>query len=85
MGSYSSHSLLEWNVPDEFDKDGAVRRMPDNPNVWSDGSLVLDKVSGASSAQSSMYAHVPGDAWRHRKWEHFDMVEPAHGAGVDSC
>ena len=37
-------------------------RMPDIPNVWSDGSLVLDKVSAASSAGSGMYAHVSGDA-----------------------
>ena len=59
--------------------------MPDNPNMWSDGSLVLNKVSGASSAGSGMCAHVPGDAWRHRKWEHLDMVQPAHGSSVDSC
>ena len=50
--------LLERNVPDEVGKDDAVRRMPDNPNLWSDGSLVLDEVSGASSAGSGMYAHV---------------------------
>ena len=35
------------------------RRVPDNPNVWTGGSLVLDEVSGASSAGSSMYAHAP--------------------------
>ena len=45
LGSYSSHLLF--------------RRVPDNPNVWTGGGLVLDEVSGASSAGSSMYAHVP--------------------------
>ena len=76
---------LEWNVPDVFDEDGAVRIMPDNPNLWSDGSFVWDRVSGASVAGSGMYAHVSGDAWRHRKWEHLDMVQPAHGNVVESC
>ena len=68
MGSHSSDLLLERKVPDEFDEDGAVRRVPDNPNLWSDGSFVWDKVSGASVAGSGMYAHVSGDAWRPWIW-----------------
>ena len=79
MGSCSSRLLLERNVADEFDKDGAVVCMPDNPNVWSDGGLV-----GASSAGSGMFAHLHGDAWGHREWRHLDVVQAARGAGVDS-
>ena len=30
-GSHSSRLLFEWNAPDEFDKDDAVRRVPENP------------------------------------------------------
>ena len=33
------------------------------PMFWTDGSLVLDKVSGASSSGSGFFAHVPGQAW----------------------
>ena len=52
MGFCSSHLLIEWNVSDEFVRDGAVY-------VWSDSGLVLDNTSGASSAGSGMCAHVP--------------------------
>ena len=41
---------------------------PANPTYGSDCSLVLDKVSEASSARSGTLADVPGDAWRHRRW-----------------
>ena len=68
--SYSSHLLF--------------RRVPDNPNVWTGGSIVLDEVSGASSAGSSTYAHVLGYTWRHREWEHLDMEQSARGNVVDS-
>ena len=39
-----------------FDAGGAALRLPDNPNVWTDGSLVLDNVSGASSSGAGFYA-----------------------------
>ena len=70
-------------MPDEFNRDGVAHRFPANPNVWTDGSLVLDKVSGASSAGSGMYTHVSGSAWRYRRWEHLDEIGSARGV-VDS-
>ena len=85
LGSYSSRQLREWEVPAEFDREDAVRRMPGNLNVWSDGSVVLDKVSRASSGGFGMFAHVSGDAWRFREWGHLDLVQPARGSGMDSC
>ena len=68
MGSYSAHLLLEWDVPDECDRTDIAQRLPAITNVWTDGSFVLDKVSGASSAGSGMCAHVSGRAWWHRRW-----------------
>ena len=47
--SYSSRLLFEWDMPDEFDRDDVSRRSPANPNVWTHGGLISDKVSGASS------------------------------------
>ena len=50
MRSYSSHLLLEGDVLDGFDRDGALRHMLDNSNVCVcgfGGVLVLDRVSGA--------------------------------------
>ena len=40
------------SLRDRFDADDAALRSPDNPNVCTCGSLVLDKVSGASSSGS---------------------------------
>ena len=37
-------------MPVEFDAEGAAARVAAEPDVWTDGSLVQDKVSGASSS-----------------------------------
>ena len=33
------------------------------PDVWSDGSLVVDKTSGVGVAGCGVYAHASGAAW----------------------
>ena len=35
----------------------ATESAPDHPNVWSDGSLVLDKVAGISSSGAGFFAN----------------------------
>ena len=72
LGSYSSRLLFEWCLPDGFDADDAALRLPDNPHVWTDGSLVLDKVSGASFSGAGFDAHLSGHAWSHHKLGHLD-------------
>ena len=63
LGRYSSRLLLEWEVPAWFDdREDVARRLPAHPNVWTDGSFVLGRVSGASSAGSGMYGHVSRQA-----------------------
>ena len=64
LGTCSSRLLFDWSLPDEFDATDAALRLLDNPNVWTYGSLVLDKVSGASSSSSGFYAHLLGQSWR---------------------
>ena len=39
-------------LPVEFDVEGAAERVAAQPDVWTDGSLVEDKVSGAASSGS---------------------------------
>ena len=75
--SYSSHLPTQRDVLVEFDKNGALGRMQDNPNIWPDGSLVLDKACGVSSFGSGFLAH--------RQGAHHDMVQPAHGNVVVPC
>ena len=50
LGRYSSSQLSEWRLPIDFDVEGATRRVADEPDVWTDGRLVDDRMSGASSA-----------------------------------
>ena len=55
LGRYSS-DLLAGCPSDEYDE--VVRLlflMPDHPNVWTDGSLVLDRVTGVSSSASGFF------------------------------
>ena len=41
--------------PDGFDAVGAASQMPDDPNVWTDGSLVLDQVTGVFSSGAGFF------------------------------
>ena len=40
--------------------------MPDAPTAWTDGSLVQDPVSSASS--SVFFSHLPSLHWDHGRW-----------------
>ena len=46
--------------------------VPDEPDVWTDGSLVEDKVSGVSSSGSGFFTGHPGRLWADRSWGHLD-------------
>ena len=55
-----------------------LRLVPDHPNVWSDGSLVLvlDQVTGVSSSGAGFFAHQSVNLWDDRCWGHVDLVRP---------
>ena len=63
LGRYSSDLLAEWGPSDEFDEAGAASSMPDHPNVWTDGSLALDQVTGVSSSGAGFFARQSEDCW----------------------
>ena len=50
--------------------------LPASPNIWTDGSLVIDRVTGVSSAGAGFFAHHPVSCWDHRCWGHVDPVRP---------
>ena len=57
--------------------------MSTRPEVWSDGSLVMDSVTGVSAAGAGVFAHHPETCWGDRRWSHVDCVQ---SVGVDhSC
>ena len=83
LGQYSSRLVSEWSLPEGFDADEVSARMPDSPEVWSDGSMVLDSVTGVSAAGAGMFAHQSEFCWGGRRWGH---VEHVHSVGVaQSC
>ena len=83
LGQYSSGLVSEWSLPDDFDADEVSARMPDSPKVWSDGSMMLDSVTGVSAAGAGMFAHQSEFCWRNRRWGHVDRVQTVGVA--DSC
>ena len=83
LGRYSSGLIVEWNPSDDFDHDMAVSSLPDHSNVWSDGSLVLAKVTGVSSSGAGFFAHQSVNLWDDRRWCHVDHVRSE--GDVPSC
>ena len=83
LGCYSSGLVAQWSPPDEFDPVEAASLVPDHPNVWTDGSLVLHQVTGVSSSGAGFFAHTSEACWDNRRWGHVDVVR-ADG-GVSSC
>ena len=63
LGRYSSDLLAGWGPSDGYDEVEAVSLMPDHPNVWSDGSLFLDQVTGVSSSDAGFFAHQSENCW----------------------
>ena len=76
LGRYSSGLIAEWGLSDEFDHDSAASSLLDHPDVWTDGSLVLDHLTGVSSSGSGFFAHQAEHFWRGRRWGHVDGIRP---------
>ena len=55
LGRCSSGLVAEWTPSDDFDRDIAVSSVLDHPDVWADGSLVLDRLTGVSSSGSVFF------------------------------
>ena len=83
LGCYSFGMITEWSPPDEYDRVEVASLVPDHPNVWSDGSLVLDQVTGVSSSGAGFFAHQSENCWSGRRWGHVDRDRPE--SDVQSC
>ena len=81
LGRYSSSQLSEWQLPAGFDVEGAARRVPD---VWTDGILVDDKMSGVSSVGTGCFTFRVRRLWASWKWGHWDEGV-GDGSVVSAC
>ena len=73
-GRYSSDLLCGWGPSDGYDEVEVASSLPDHPNVWTDGGLVLDQVTGVSASGAGFFSHSPEDCWRGNRWGHIDRV-----------
>ena len=76
LGRYSSDLIADWELPGDFDHVDAAASLADHPDVWTDGSLILDWVTGVSSSGSGFFAHQDQRFWRGCRWGHVDVVHP---------
>ena len=64
---------------------GAASCLRQFPNIWTDGSLISDELTGIASAGAGLFAHVSGSCWFHRAWGHLDLLLVDSDLGVERC
>ena len=72
LGSYTSAFLLDWRLPVGFDAESAALHVAGEPDVWTDGSRIEDKVSTVSSSGAGFSSGHSGRFWAERSWGHID-------------
>ena len=85
LGAYPARVRGDWEAPVDVDWEAAAGRMPADPDVWTDGSLVRDEISGASFAGSGVYERLHVDTWRHRRWGHLENLRSTSDGLAVSC
>ena len=81
LGSYTSAFLLDWRLPVGFDAESAALHVAREPDVWTDGSRIEDKVSTVSSSGAGFSSGHSGRFWAERSWAHMIMMT----RGIESC
>ena len=83
-GAYTDDVLRAWNVDQRFVDTLESSVLADNPDVWTDGSLVADDLTGIAGG-AGIYAHASGSWWFHRRWGHLDLLPRDGDLGVERC
>ena len=84
LGSYTAEFMLNWRLPVGFDAESAAFHVAGEPDVWTDGSMVEDKVSTVSSSGAGFSTGHAGRFWAERSWGHIDDDVPGDRS-VASC
>ena len=89
-GPYSESVCREWVPSDRFLADLAasdvsdVSDVSDQPDVWTDGSFVLDELSIVGVGGCGVYSLKSGAGWFGRRWGHLELLPPSN-LGVERC
>ena len=54
-----------------------------SPDVWTDGSLVRDEVSGVCSGGAGVFTFASGSGWFRRSWGHLELLPPDQDTGSE--
>ena len=84
LGRCCSDALTKWQLPVGFDAVASARRVAAGLDVWTDGSMVENEVSGASSAGAVCFTHRCRHLWAHCRWGHLDE-DIGEDAGAGAC
>ena len=84
LGSYSSVSLLDWRLPVGFDAETAALQVARDPDVWTDGSRIEDRLSTVSSSGAGFSSGHSDRFWAGCTWGHVDCDDQGDRA-VASC
>ena len=84
LGSYSSVSLFHWSLPVGFDAETAALQVAQEPDVWTDGSRVEDRLSTVSSSGAGFSTGHSRRFWAGCTWGHVDNDDQGNQA-VASC
>ena len=76
LGSYSEGDCREWVPPDHFVDSVVSSNVSDHPDVWTDGSFVLDELSGVGDGGCGVYSLRSGAGWFGRRWGHLELLPP---------
>ena len=72
LGSYTADFVLSWRLLVGFNAESAAFHVAGEPDVWTDGSLVEDKLSSVSSSGAGFSSGHAGRFWAERSWGHID-------------
>ena len=75
----------DWVPADDFAAEVRGACLAAQPDVWTDGSLVRDEVSGVCCFGAGVYALASGSAWCHRSWGHLDLLPLDVESGAERC
>ena len=63
----------------------AASDVPEHPDVWTDGSFVVDELSGVGVGGCGVHSLRSGAGWFGRRWRHLELLPPDGNLGVERC
>ena len=76
-GFLHSLALMELHLGDQFLDSVASSDVSDHPDVWTDGSFVLDQLSGVGVGGCGVCSLKSGAGWFGRGWRHLELLPPS--------